>query len=318
MKNKKYYFFCVCLLLLLLSHITLYGEDLNQSDKKKISNTAPETKLLERNPVIIEFNNPYGKVFFSHEVHTSFSCSDCHPPFVFKFDDRMDYSLRAHKKCVGCHESESIETNCNFCHAQPKRQKKLFQANNIKSNSPERQKLLDFFYKRRSIRSYLKKPVSRDMIDDLLKAGMAAPTAHNWQPWIFIVVNDPKIKTALSETSPFASYIKSAPFVIIIAGRRDNTWAMLDCAVAAENILLAATHMGLGSVFCGIDEERWQGAKKILNVTEDYMGVCYLPIGYPAKEKPGYTKYNPSNIYWNHFESGRPETIVVSGQKKKK
>jgi nitroreductase len=308
----------MCLSLLFISYTALYGEDANLSNQKKVSTIPLKTQFVGKNPIIIEFNNPYGKVFFDHEVHTSFSCSDCHPPFVFKFDDQMNYSLKAHKRCIGCHESESIDTNCNMCHAKPKRKKKVFQANIVKSKSPERQKLLEFFYKRRSIRSYLKKPVSRDMIDDLLKAGMAAPTAHNCQPWIFIVVDDPSIKAALSETSPFASYIKKAPYVIVVAGRRDNSWAMFDCAVAAENMLLAATHMGLGSVFCGIDEERWQGAKKILNVNEDYMGVCYLPIGYPAKEKPGYTKYNPSNIYWNHFEKGRPESIVISGPGKKK
>jgi len=108
------------------------------------------------------------------------------------------------------------------------------------------------------------------------------------------------------------------PYVIVIAGRRDNSWAILDCAVAAENILLAATHMGLGSVFCGLDEERWQGASRILNVSQDYMGVCLLPIGYPAEKKSAYTKYNPSNIYWNRFEKGRPNSIIVSGPARKR
>ncbi|KPA09572.1 Nitroreductase-like protein [Candidatus Magnetomorum sp. HK-1] len=297
---------------LLLSQWSLYGGDpepMNQKTKGHMDKM--DTKFSERNPVIVNFNNPYGLVTFNHEAHTSFSCSDCHPPFVFNFDDEMDFSLRAHKHCLGCHEGSSVDTSCTFCHVSSKNNTIAFEPTSIKSKSPERQKILDFFYKRRSIRSFQKKPVPRDIIDDLLKAGMAAPSAHNWQPWIFIVVDDPKIKKTLSESSPFAGYIKTAPYVIVIAGKKNNYWAKFDCAVAAENILLAATHMGLGSVYCGLDDERWEKAKTILNVPETYEGYSYLPIGYPNEEKPAYTKYDQSKIYRNKFEKGRPESVLT-------
>jgi len=316
MLKQKLISILLLVFLVIMTQWGAYSETKKPEAKLKIQPQMDimEKKFSDNSPIIIEFNNPYGLVTFNHEVHTSYSCSDCHPPFVFKFDDNTDFSLRAHKHCLGCHEGNSMDTDCISCHTLKKAKTIAYKQSYGKSKSEERQKVLNFFYKRRSIRKFQKKAVSKDIIDDLLKAGMAGPTAHNWQPWIFIVVDDPKIKSALSNTSPFASYIKTAPYVIVIAGKVDNYWAKFDCAIAAENILLAAANMGLGSVYCGLDSERWQGAKKILDVPKEYEGICYLPIGYPAEEKKPYTKYNPSKIYWNKFEKGRTESVLKEGQ----
>jgi nitroreductase len=180
----------------------------------------------------------------------------------------------------------------------------------MKSASEARQGVLDFFFKRRSIRKFQDREVPEEVIHDLLKAAMAAPTAGNWQPWEFIVVRDKGTRKALSETSPFAGFARDAAVVIVVAGRRDNAWSPFDCALASGNILLAAVNLGLGATYAGLDDEREVIARKILGIPDAYVVYNLIPLGFPAEEKAPHTKYNPARIHWDRFEKGRPRAIV--------
>lgn len=109
---------------------------------------------------------------------------------------------------------------------------------------------------RSSVRSYQDKPVEKDKIEKLLRAGMAAPSAMNKQPWHFVVVTDKKELADIAEATPNASMAKDAPLAIIVCG--DLTKAadgdakqfwIQDCSAVSENILLAAHGMGLGAVW---------------------------------------------------------------------
>ncbi|MBU5313861.1 nitroreductase family protein [Tissierella carlieri] len=113
--------------------------------------------------------------------------------------------------------------------------------------------VIETIYKRRSIRHYLDKKVEKDMIITLLKAATAAPTAANCQPWEFIVVDDDEKLSELRDKLIFARY--NAPVAIVVCGNMklafkgpsQEMWVQ-DCSAAIENILIAATSMGLGSV----------------------------------------------------------------------
>ncbi|WP_425448286.1 nitroreductase family protein [Dethiothermospora halolimnae] len=111
---------------------------------------------------------------------------------------------------------------------------------------------IDSIYKRRSIRSFKSDVVDKNILIDLIKAGMAAPTACNNQPWEFIAINEPNVMKELRENLMFARYNATAAIVVcgnmkLARGGYRLHWEQ-DCSAAMENILLAATSIGLGSL----------------------------------------------------------------------
>src|ERR1039458_9231205 len=91
---------------------------------------------------------------------------------------------------------------------------------------------------RRSIRKYTGKPVSEDTLTELLKAAMSAPSAHNGQPWSFVIITDRKILDAVPGFHPYASMLKSAPVAIAVCGdiKLDPLFWEQDCSAATQNI----------------------------------------------------------------------------------
>ena len=116
---------------------------------------------------------------------------------------------------------------------------------------------IDLIYKRRSIRKFTEKKISQEILEELLKVGMAGPSAMNAQPWEFVVVTDPAQLKKFQRSLMFAKQDYTA--IICVCGSRraqknkagDRFWVQ-DCAAATENILLAATSLGLGSVWIGV------------------------------------------------------------------
>ena len=83
--------------------------------------------------------------------------------------------------------------------------------------------------KRRSIRSFRDQSVEAEKIERILQAGMQAPSAHNSQPWEFLVVTDKEAKVTIAQMSPYAGPAKAAPVVIIVM-------ANLETAKAVNNL----------------------------------------------------------------------------------
>ena len=115
----------------------------------------------------------------------------------------------------------------------------------------------DALLKRRSIRKYLDKEVSDEIIEELLHAAMSGPSACNRRPWIFYVIKDQDKLSELRKASRFSNM--NAPLAIVVVGDLSRSlplqlkdfWIQ-DCSAATENILLRATDLGLGSLWCGI------------------------------------------------------------------
>lgn len=165
---------------------------------------------------------------------------------------------------------------------------------------------IEWILARRSIRSYTPDPIPVATVKTLLEAAMAAPSASNRQPWEFVAVRDPGLREQLSGTSAWTGMVAHAPLCIVVCGHpNDSRHWVEDCSAAAQNILLGATSLGLGSVWLGLypAEERLRAVRKILGLPDDVSPLCMIAIGFPTEAKPPHTKYDPAKVHFDRFKS---------------
>jgi len=166
--------------------------------------------------------------------------------------------------------------------------------------------VIDVIRARRSIRKYTGKPVTKEVIGQLLSAAVMSPSAMDREPWRFVVITDKaKIKElsdAVKRLTPLQGLAQkfvermtsredlifySAPLLILIVAQKDYKWAHLDCGILAQTMFLAAKSFGLGSCFIGFaralnnDHELLRS----LGVPEGDEIVAPLIFGYQAEEK---------------------------------
>lgn len=157
---------------------------------------------------------------------------------------------------------------------------------------------------RRSIREYEARPVEREKIRTLLEAGMAGPSGRNLQPWAFIVVDDPDCLDALRTRLGKPATATAAIVVCGLLGDPDNEryWVQ-DCSAAAENILLAAVELGLGTCWIGVypKPNDIAAVTEALGLPDDVTPLCVINVGYPAEDKPPRTQYDPGRVYWQKW-----------------
>ena len=162
-------------------------------------------------------------------------------------------------------------------------------------------------FERRSIRKYSKLPISDDVIEKLLRAAMAAPSAGNQQPWEFIIIKDKNILTDITKVHPYSQMLKEASVAIVICAdldkeKHDGYWVQ-DCSAATENILIEAQHLGLGSVWLGVypREDRVKGLKELLDLPERVVPLSIVSLGYPAEKKGPSDRYDKLRIHINKW-----------------
>ena len=164
---------------------------------------------------------------------------------------------------------------------------------------------------RTSIRSFTDRQVSADTIEMLLRAGMAAPTAVNKQPWHFVVINDRAVMDSLGGNGRQSQMWKESTLAIVVCGDMEKAlegpaqdfWVQ-DCSAATENILLAAHALGLGAVWTGCYpmEERMANVSQGLNLPETVIPLCVIVMGYPNENPDPKDKWKPENVTYNKFE----------------
>lgn len=171
------------------------------------------------------------------------------------------------------------------------------------------QNLFDVMYNRRSIRVYVEdKAVEQEKIIMLLKAAMAAPSACNWQPWEFIIVNEKdglhRLKDCIGSGNG-RNY--NAPAAFVICGNTSYIpWkdtGAIDCSAAIENILLAATALGLGAVWIG--DFDGDAIRSLLGIPVHVAVISVVFFGYPAEIKPPRTQYTEEAVYWQKYDPQR-------------
>jgi len=175
---------------------------------------------------------------------------------------------------------------------------------------------------RHSVREYTDEPVDPKLISDLIKAAVLAPNAVNDQPWTFTIVRNQSALNRISdgakahmiatmEGNPHSDHFRSrlsdpkfqifyhAPALVLISGKAQGPWIVEDCALAAENLMLAAYAAGLGSCWIGFAQGylNTPEGKAILRLPAEWVAVAPIILGHP-KITAAAVPRNPPEIRW--------------------
>lgn len=169
---------------------------------------------------------------------------------------------------------------------------------------------LKTIYSRKSVRRYASKPVPRGLLENFIRAGMAAPSGTDARPWNFVAVTEPALLAKLSDGLKYGRMLKGAGAAIAVCGTpheprpglTNELWIQ-DCAAATQNILLAVEDAGLGAVWVCVHpiEEHVRHVREVLGIPEDTVPLCVVSIGYPAAEDKPKDKYEPRKIHWERW-----------------
>ena len=166
---------------------------------------------------------------------------------------------------------------------------------------------MSIVFKRHSVRKFKDERVSDDLIENLLKAGMQAPSSCNAQPWEFIVVSKSEDKEAISKMHKFAKPAAGASHLIITLGNLNEAKVIgmieQDLGACNENILLQATHEGLGAVWLGFHpiEDRTLRLKEYLNIPDYCIPFSVICVGWPKSEGEVKLRYDESKVHYGRF-----------------
>lgn len=186
-------------------------------------------------------------------------------------------------------------------------QKKENETMNSSDNNTEA--VIQNIMTRTSIRRFTDRPVAKDTLDLIVKAGMAAPSAINAQPWAFVVITDRAVLDSLDAVHEHAN-LKTATAAIVVCGNMEKAmkgegrefWVQ-DCSAATENILLAAHAYGLGAVWCGVYpiEQRVKDVQRVLGMPDDITPLNIVTMGYPAEQPTPKDKFKTENIRYQKW-----------------
>lgn len=164
---------------------------------------------------------------------------------------------------------------------------------------------------RTSVRQYdSERTISRDTLEILLRAAMAAPTAVNKQPWQFVVLDEREAIDSLCAYLPYAKMLEHAPLAIVTCGDltkaiegEGETYWIQDVSAATENLLLAAHALGLGAVWTGVYpiSDRVSGVQKALGMPDSIVPLAVVPVGYPAMDQSPKDKWEPAKVHYNKY-----------------
>jgi nitroreductase len=166
---------------------------------------------------------------------------------------------------------------------------------------------LEAIHTRRSIRKYQDTPVPEETLRKLLAAAMAAPSARNGQPWQFLVIDDRGILAEIPNINPNAKMAAEAPLAVLICGdltlEKSAGYWVVDCAAAAENMLLAAHALGLGAVWTGVypRQPRIDGLRQLFNLPENIMPHSLIVMGFAAEQPEHPDRFHPERIHRNRW-----------------
>ena len=165
--------------------------------------------------------------------------------------------------------------------------------------------LKEVLLKRRSVRKFTEESISDEMIEELLRAAMSGPSACNKKPWDFYVITNPQKLEELKVSSMFTKM--SSPLAVVVCGdlsralplKMAEYWIQ-DCSAATENILLRATDLGLGAVWCGIypQKKAIEKVQKILEIPKTQIPLNLIFIGHPAEEPEARDQYEEKRVHY--------------------
>ncbi len=160
-------------------------------------------------------------------------------------------------------------------------------------------------FARRSIRQFSDQDLDDACIRDLLSAAMAAPSAVAKDPWRFVVVRGQTTRNDIAALLPNGGMLAQAPVGIIVCGDIEAahggelSFLLQDCSAAIENLLLAASMLGLGACWLGVHprQERIDGIRRILAIPDHVVPVSAIALGHPGEQKPGRTRFREAHVH---------------------
>ncbi len=167
------------------------------------------------------------------------------------------------------------------------------------------EKELGFILGRRSIRVYAPGEISDELVQKLLEAAMAAPSAVATDPWRFVVIRSREMLSRIAAELPNGGMLADAAVGIAVCGDleaahdRQLSYLLQDCSAAMENLLLAAHALGLGACWLGVHprEKRVGALKQILRLPPSVIPVACVALGWPGEEKEARTRFRKEYVH---------------------
>lgn len=173
--------------------------------------------------------------------------------------------------------------------------------------------MIETIYRRRSIRKYVPRPVSNELVEQIIRCGMQAPSASNEQPWQFIVVRNRETLNAITRFHPYSQMLKGADVAIVVCGDTQKEvfsgyWVQ-DCSACMQNMLLAAESikgddgLELGAVWLGVYpiEDRVKNLQALLELPDHVIPLGIMPVGYKGEKKEIADRFIPDRIHYEKW-----------------
>ena len=185
--------------------------------------------------------------------------------------------------------------------------------------------IMEAIYRRCSVRSYSPERLDRAAVHALLAAAVRAPTAVHLEPWSFAIIQDTGVLKRLSDrakpifleevqrshldrdghtfemfASPDFNMFYNAGTLIIICGKPMGSFVAADCWLAAENLILAACSMGLGTCIIGsaVPALNTPNIKAEFNIPDELTAIAPIIVGVPSGETPPTARKDPEVVFW--------------------
>lgn len=174
--------------------------------------------------------------------------------------------------------------------------------------------LMEGLLTRRSVRKFdTSKKISKETMEQLIKAAQYAPSAHNTQPWEFLVIENPEVLKQFRHMQRSALFAENATAVVLVCGNTDKAFSRekegwsyvdIDCSAATQNLILAAHALGLGACWCGASPMTGPMAsvKEYFKLPENIKPFSIVVLGYPQETpKQPEGRYQESKIHWEKW-----------------
>ena len=163
----------------------------------------------------------------------------------------------------------------------------------------------DVIIGRRSVRKYTGEPITQEEIDAMVKACFYAPTAMNKNPRSLIVVTEKEKLERIANAHPYAKFTKDAPLAMVLCANTKETrldFHIDDCAASAQNILLAAKAMGIGSCWCDVyHQPTAKTFAEMFAVPEGVVPYALIVLGHPAEEGKTPERDIENAVHYNNW-----------------
>ena len=136
---------------------------------------------------------------------------------------------------------------------------------------------------------------------------MNAPSAHNQQPWRFVIINDRERLSQITDFHPYSQSLKQAPAAILVCCdmkhlKSVDFWEQ-DCSAATQNILLEIDSKGLGGLWMGVypKEDYVNNFRKLLDIPDEIMPFSLIAVGHKDEEKKSNDLYEEERVHVNNW-----------------